>query len=323
MHNEEILRLLTESIRSIFEKTQLETKDVQEIRLRAGAPLQVKGNGRELFLDKAGRAWSSAVQGYRVSAREVAQTLEKVSSYSLYAYEAEIRSGFLTVQGGHRVGVCGRTIVENGRVKGMRDIAFLNIRIAHQIRDCALQFLPYIYEGRQLKNTLIMSPPGCGKTTVLRDLVRLVSDGNSFAKGQSVGVVDERSEIAGCCQGVPQNDVGLRTDVLDGCPKTEGLLLLVRSMSPSVLAVDEIAGEEDKKALLTAAASGCRVLATAHGEIYEDICRRKDIRSLWEDGFFERCLLLEHSGMPGVLKAVFDHKKGCIYRRERAGCLYV
>ena len=323
MHNEEILRLLAEDIRRIFEKTQLETKDVQEIRLRAGAPLMVVGNGRELFLDRVGRAWSSAIQGYRVSAREVTKTLEKVSSYSLYAYEAEMRSGFLTVQGGHRIGVCGRTIVENGHIVGIRDISFLNIRIAHQIRDCALQFLPYIYEGTRLKHTLIMSPPGCGKTTVLRDLVRLISDGNGFAKGQSVGIVDERSEIAGCSQGVPQNDVGLRTDVLDGCPKTEGLLMLVRSMSPAVLAVDEIAGEADKRALLTAAASGCRVLATAHGEVYEDIYRRKDLRSLWEDGLFERCLLLEHHGMPGVLKAVFDHKKGCIYRRENTGCLYV
>lgn len=323
MHSEGILRLLTGEIRKIFEKTRLEEKELQEIRLRADKPLLVIDGGREMFLDNMGRVWTSAVQGYRVSVGEIRQILERISNYSLYAYETEVCRGFLTVQGGHRVGLLGRVVLEEGRIRGMRDIAYLNIRIAHQVKGCAEGLLPYMYAENMLKNTLVLAPPGQGKTTILRDMVRLVSDGNIKARGRSVAVVDERSEIAGCSQGVAGYDLGIRTDVLDGCPKTEGILMVVRSMAPDVIAVDEIAGEEDQKALRMAAFSGCQILATAHGQEYEDLFCRQDIRALWEEGIFSRCVLLEAQGMPGVVKAVFDQKKGCIYSKSNRSCLFV
>lgn len=321
MQSEKILSLLTGEIRKIFEKTALEENGLQEIRLRAGQPLMVICMGRELFLDQAGRAWSSARQGYRVSKEEVTEALERLSSYSMYAYEEDVRRGFLTVQGGHRVGLAGRTVVEGEQIFGIRDISFLNIRIAHQIKGCAEPLLPYVYRDGQLENTLIVAPPGCGKTTVLRDLIRLVSDGNDMAGGQSVAVVDERSELGGCSGGVPQNDLGARTDVLDGCPKAEGMLLMIRSMAPAVLAVDELAGEADRKALLTAFGCGVKLLATAHGEQLGDIRKREDIGSLWADGYFTRCLILESHGEPGRLMAVFDREKGCLFRRRNSECL--
>lgn len=321
MQSEKILNLLTGEIRHIFEKTALDAYGLQEIRLRAGQPLMVLSMGRELFLDQAGRVWSSPGQGYRISKEEVTEALERLSSYSMYAYEEDIRRGFLTVQGGHRIGLSGRCVVEGEKIYGVRDISFLNIRIAHQIKGCAEPLLPYVYRDGKLENTLIVAPPGCGKTTVLRDLIRLVSDGNALGAGQSVSVVDERSELGGCSGGVPQNDLGARTDVLDGCPKAEGMLLMLRSMAPSVLAVDELAGEEDKRALLTAFGCGVKILATAHGEQLTDIRRREDIGALWADGYFNRCLILEKRKEPGQLLAVFDREKGCLFRRKNAECL--
>lgn len=321
MKSEKILSLLTGEVRRIFEKTALDESGLQEIRLRAGQPLAAICMGREFFLDQAGRAWSMADQGYRVSKEEVTKALERLSSYSMYAYEEDVRRGFLTVQGGHRVGLAGRTVVEGEKIFGIRDISFLNIRIAHQIRGCAQPLLPYVYRDGQLENTLIVAPPGCGKTTVLRDLIRLVSDGSELARGQSVAVVDERSELGGCSDGVPQNDLGARTDVLDGCPKAEGMLLMIRSMAPAVLAVDELAGEADKKALLTAFGCGVKLLATAHGQQLGDIRKREDIGPLWEEGYFTRCLILENHGEPGRLMAVFDREKGCLFRRRNSECL--
>ena len=155
MKNEKILSLLSGEIRKIFEKTALDGNCLQEIRLRSGKPLMVLSMGRELFLDQVGRAWSAAKQGYVVSKDEVTEALEHLSRYSMYAYEEDVRRGFLTVQGGHRVGLSGRCVIEKERIYGIRDISFLNIRIAHQIRGCAEPILPYVYRDGQLMNTLV------------------------------------------------------------------------------------------------------------------------------------------------------------------------
>ncbi len=241
-------------------KRELNTEDVEEIRIRIGQPVE--------FVTAAGSTLGGT--DYQVTEKDVAQMLSFISSYSLYAYQEQLRQGYLTIQGGHRIGVCGSVALDDGRITGMHHISFFNIRIVHEKKGCAKELLPYIRRENGIFNTLIFSEPGAGKTTVLRDCIRLISQGTEDVPGQRVCVVDERSEIAACHLGVPQNDLGPRTDVLDGCPKREGMRMLLRSMSPQVLAVDELGGDEDYRMVEEAVYSGSRVLGTVHmGDIRE------------------------------------------------------
>ena len=155
-------------------------------------------------------------------------------------------------------------------------------------------------------HTLIISPPRCGKTTLLRDLIRQISDGNKWVKGCTVGVVDERSELAGCYRGIPQNQMGMRTDVLDGCPKADGMLMLVRSMSPQVVAVDEIGAPEDVEAIKYAMHCGCKMIATVHGETLDEIQRKPLFEQLIKEQCFDRYIVLKNEKQVGELAGIYD-----------------
>ena len=300
---EEILKILAGPLRRLVEQAPFSFDRLQEMKLRAGKPFLCRYEGREYgFLetgvpvavdtfDQSLREKKTAVL-WRVSAREVKETLEYAGNYSLYAYEEELRQGFLTVQGGHRIGVAGKAVLENGEIRTLKYISFLNIRLAHEVKGCGAKLLPYLYEDGRVRNTLILSPPGFGKTTLLRDVIRLISNGAEGHAGLTVGVADERSELAACYQGVPQNDVGERTDVLDACPKAQALFMLIRSMSPQVVAADEIGSAVDAEALKQAACCGCSVLATAHGASLEEIRGKPSLEMLFREGIFERYILL-------------------------------
>ncbi|MDE6602989.1 MAG: stage III sporulation protein AA [Lachnospiraceae bacterium] len=314
MRAEEILGLFPEESRERWREVAKQAKRLQEIRLRAGMPLSILINNREHFLDMQGRIVDRPEGAARPAPEELEDMLGHLCRYSIYAFADEIRQGFLTVPGGHRVGLAGQVILDGeGRIRNMKYIRYLNIRIAHQIRGAADALIPRLYEEGRVMSTLLISPPGGGKTTMLRDIIRQVSDGTVYGPGVNVSVVDERSEIAGSYLGVSQNDVGIRTDVLDGCPKVEGMMRLIRSMAPRVLAVDEVGSLADAQALQMAGGCGCKLLATIHGGSLEEVRQKKYMRYMMEQGLFERYVMLER--IQGACRTVE------IYDREGKPCI--
>ena len=301
MKYKQIINILSNDVKNVLEQEKLHFDYLQEIRLRAGYPVILLYAGKEKILTA------------KVTERSIRETLDYVSNYSLYAYENELKQGFITIEGGHRVGMAGQVLVENGRVKNLKHISSLNIRVSHEIFGCADKLFPYITHHKQIHHTLIISPPRCGKTTLLRDMIRQISDGNHWVKGCSVGVVDERSELAGCYQGIPQNHMGMRTDVLDGCPKAEGMLMLIRSMSPQVVAVDEIGAPEDIQAIKYAMYCGCKMIATVHGESVEDIQRKPLLEQMIREQCFERYVILNNRKRVGEIVGIDDASHNCIY----------
>ena len=303
---DELLRIFSLHIRRILERAAPDFDGLQEIRLRAGRPLAIVERGREVFLTGDGARTREAGAAWMVTAQELRETMEFVGEYSLYAYEDELRQGYLTIRGGHRVGVAGRTVLDGDKVKSVRYISCVNVRLSHEVPGCADPVLPYLWGDEGLLHTLIISPPRCGKTTLLRDMVRQISDGSRARRGYTVGVVDERSEICGCFMGIPENDVGVRTDVMDACPKAEGMMMLVRSMAPEVIAVDEIGRYEDIDAIETVLYSGCRLIATVHGSSLSDIQAKPLFQRLAQEQVFERYVILGDSFRSGHIGEILD-----------------
>lgn len=307
-----ILQFFPAEQREFWKRTAMEQRQIQEIRMRAGRPVIIHKSGREVFLNPQGEFTDRQECAVCMDRRQLEEILRVVCQDSVYAFEEEMRQGFLTLQGGHRIGISGQAVTEaDGRLRTIKNIAFLNLRIAHQVKGAADGVLPRLYREGRLMSTLIVSPPGCGKTTLLRDLIRRVSDGNPWGQGMEVAVVDERSEIAGSYLGVPQNDVGMRTDVLDACPKAEGMLLLLRSMSPRVIAIDELGSREELEALSSAAACGCEILATVHGENLAQVCGRFGMERRVLERLFEVFVILGRDGESFVVKQVQEREELC------------
>ncbi len=297
----ELIKIFPAKLREKFDGLDLLAEEYTELRFRANGPVTLLQGKNEYFLHKNGGICSRTEEAYCISANEIREMMEYISNFSVYAYEEELRQGFLTIQGGHRVGICGRVVLSEGKIKTIRNISFLNIRLAREKKGCAEKILPYVLERDKLCHTLIVSPPGCGKTTLLRDFIRLVSDG-----GRRVGVADERSELAACYYGIPQNDLGLRTDVLDGCPKVLGIELLLRSMSPEVIAVDELGGERDVEVIKKSMYCGCTILATAHGEGNHAWFSGHNTTNRELAGLFERYVFLKPGEHPGLIETICD-----------------
>jgi stage III sporulation protein AA len=283
---------------------------VEEVRLRADQPLGITGSMGEPFVTRAGLPTTEAALALAVPAADVRATLERMSGFSLYTLEEELRQGFLTLPGGHRVGFAGHAVVREGRLHAMKWVASLDIRLATAAATNARSaVLPRLVDGEGgIHSTLVVAPPRAGKTTLLRELVRLVSTGapELAVSGQAVGVVDERSELGGASEGVPTLSLGPRTDLVDACPKAEGMFLLVRALGPRLIATDEIGRPEDANAIVEAATAGVRVLATAHARSLEELRARPSLRPLWRTRVIERFVLLSRRRGPGTVERVLD-----------------
>ncbi len=314
MTKEEVLCLFPEKLRALLKKAAWNPKTLQEIRLRVGKPVILWEDGREYFLSNSGILTKHQELSYRISVQEIRTTLELLSRYSLYAYEEELGQGFLAISGGHRAGVTGQVIMEGEKIKSIRYISSINIRFAHEKKGCADCVMPWLIRENSVYNTLIIAPPGCGKTTLLRDLIRQISNGTRNFSGCTVGVVDERSEIGGCYQGIPQNDIGIRTDLLDGCPKAQGMTMLLRSMTPAVIAVDEIGNGDDAQAIHQILNSGCKLIATVHGSNMEEMYRKPLLKHLLKEQVFERFILLCKDEKNHITGSVYDEKSNCLYQ---------
>ena len=321
----DVLPLLPASIRAgVREWLRLypsEAGYLSEIRIRAGFPLCLVFLGRDELLDgatrtpgspgAAGRGPGGPAQAVIATRDHLEKTLALVSDCSYYALENEFANGYITIPGGHRVGLAGQVAVwPDGSIR-IREVSGLNIRIAREVRGAGDRLAGRLANGTgRLHSTLIISPPGCGKTTLLRDLCRISSEGLPSAgiNPSQVGIVDERSEIAACYLGVPQHDVGPRADVLDRCPKAKGIMMLLRSMGPGVVATDEIGSDEDARAVATALSAGASVLATCHGESIEQVKRRPHSSWLVSSGYFERIVILSRRNGPGTVEYAGEPK---------------
>lgn len=277
-----------------------------EIRLRRDSPLELAFDGTDRIV--YGNNGASMITD-----EELKRLTERLTEYSAYAWENERRDGFITV-GGCRVGLSGRMIRTEGNVLGFSTVSGVCIRIVREVKDCAVPLLRYVSQDGAILPTLLVSPPGYGKTTFLRDLIRIVSDGLFGMQGVSVGVADERFELSGDASGAIAFDLGARTDVISGIPKADAMVRIVSTLSPRVLAMDELNNARDALALLDARGKGVTVLATAHGASVETLRMRPAMRMLLREHVFDRIVLIEKTGR---CKAVFDGSGTCISEKDR------
>ena len=274
---------------------------LEEIRLRAERPIQLVFSEYERMISGAGERMP-------VTQEDISSVVSRICEQSVYAWESELSSGFVTLPGGYRVGVTGKCVMENGGARRISDITSVNIRITRQCAGVAAPYLPALLDasGRPL-STLVVSPPGCGKTTFLRDLARLLSCGCGV-RPQRVSIVDTRYELAGCVRGVPRFDVGPRTDVRSGGEKADGILSMLLVMSPQVIVTDEIAAPEDVLAVLDACGCGVAVLSSTHGANLRDLISRPVLGTLIGTRVFSRYVLLSGRHGAGTVEAVYGRE---------------
>ncbi|GEN52108.1 stage III sporulation protein AA [Halobacillus faecis] len=277
----EIIRLFPPSIQHLL-KSEVQWKSVQEIRLRIGRPIEILDNN-----------CVDSIETAVMTVEHLSFVLNQISQFSLYRFKEELKEGFITIEGGHRVGLAGKTNTHQDHVETLKHISFMNIRVARATSGNIDSLIPHLYQSGRWMSTLVIGPPQSGKTTLLRELARYIGSDQQGYRAAKVAIVDERSEIAASMRGVPQLDVGFRTDVMDACPKAEGMMMMIRSMSPEVLIVDEIGGQKDAEAVREATYTGVEVICSIHGQSFSGVKKRPSAKQLMEERVFQRYLVLD------------------------------
>lgn len=289
-----VIKILPHRIQPVFQHMDEALQNtLSQIHLKAGARVYVSVGGKNFYVTPQGKL--SEKDGILLFENEVEECFYQICGYSVYSYEEELASGFVTVEGGHRVGICGTAVWKNGRVETVRDISSISIRVASQQRGCADSV--YAFCSQTHDNILILSAPGAGKTTLLRDLARRFS-----CDKKRVCIVDERGEIGAVTNRLSAFDLGDFCDILDRFPKTSGILQAVRTLSPQVVFADELGDEREVNAVIQAMHCGVKVIATAHAADLKDALQRPHLRFLIENGYFTRLILLTDSPAPGTIK---------------------
>lgn len=308
--SDEIINSLAVNLREKIKNVCKDDINIEEIRLRSQKPLILNANNKDYFYNiNSNRLDKRMNSPYIVSKEDIEQTFQIICKYSIHSFMDDIKKGFITLRGGHRVGLVGKVIVEDGQVKNIKHISSLNIRVSREIIGCSDKILKHVIKGdNQVNNTLIISPPQCGKTTLIRDIVRNLSNGNDEYgfKGIKVALIDERNEISGSYLGSSQMDVGIRTDIIETCPKDLGIVMLLRSMSPNLIVTDEIGSLDEIKALYTALNGGVSLITTVHGDSIEDIKNRKEMSNLLDQDLFKKVIILSAKKGPGTIEKIYD-----------------
>jgi stage III sporulation protein AA len=277
-----------------------------EIRLRRNKPLMIVTDSGDYFLEQSGET-KKLYGSFYINDRDMEVFFNILTNSSVYTFEDEIKKGFITLPGGHRVGFVGQVVIYKDEIQTIKHISGFNIRIAREVLGASKGIIRYIFDfDGVLKHSLIISPPKGGKTTILRDIAREISNGIKGIIPLKVCIIDERSEIAGCYNGVPQLNVGLRTDVLDNCPKAYGMMMVLRSMSPDVIITDELGRPEDVKAVREVINCGAKIIATAHGNSYEELKARPYFNEMFQEMLFERVIVISSREGPGTIEEIRD-----------------
>lgn len=316
-----LIESFTEELYMALSKIPYRYKEnIEEIRLRNGNPLSICCDGKDYFVSNNGNLSNDISKSIIINFNQIQSTFQIISNYSVYAYEEEIRAGYITMKGGHRVGLGGKVVYGLKGIETIKDISSLNIRVGREKIGISDYLIKYLLENhRSFYNTLIISPPQCGKTTLLRDIIRNLSNGNEFSsQGFKISLIDERSEIAGMYKGMAQNNIGLRTDVLDGCLKSQGIIMAIRSLSPDIIAVDEIGSKADVEAIHEALKAGIKLIATVHGSSLEEIMGKSSMEDLFKEKVFQRYIILDRSKGVGTIQDLIDGRnyKSIDFRRK-------
>lgn len=293
-----LLNYLNEKVKNVVTQAEINIKEAVEIRLRINSPVLIKTLKRDLFL------------GETITKKDINDILGNLTKNSMHAFENEINKGYITIEGGHRVGISGDCIYNKDGLKGFKNITSLNIRIAREFQGCSEKTLMHLVTpDKNIYNTLIIGPPLSGKTTLIRDVARNLSDGfkNPYFEGCDITIIDERGEISAVYNGVPQMNTGRRADVLSYCKKSDGFFMSIRSLSPKVIISDELGSVDDFEIVQYALKSGVKIIATAHGFNLDDVKRNIYLKNILENNFFERAFILNKR--PLKVKEVFDFQR--------------
>lgn len=290
-----IVDFLPHALRKYFYSTDLSR--AYEIHLCPGHPVTVYYPEGRRFISRNGGFTDNCYEAVRVSSAHISEAMELASKSSVYSVEEEIKNGYITVDGGHRIGICGSAVIRDGHIAFVKDISALNYRLAREVKGAADKVIDTVYDGYEIKNTLIISPPGAGKTTMLRDIARQLSD-----FGVRVCIVDERREIAAMHGGRTDFDLGMSCTVFSGAPKAAGMLMMLRSMSPEVIITDEIGTLSDMRAVTSTINSGTKIITSIHGFSAEQIKKRADFRAA--QPYFEVLITLSRRNGAGCVEEV-------------------